>query len=214
MMKYTDKYWKMLMPYIKKSLNRRYGKAYTKGLVQKTDLVYRDMLNRADDIGADNPMASNTYECLLFLAVWKASDGRISVDGLREISVDVMSAPMLKMAGLFINGNKKNGIKRLRDMMLKNAAWLEKHPQYKDVSWDFNFDETRHKDGFYYHFTQCPLNNFARKEGYLEVLPVMCDIDHLTAKLMHLKLNREQTLAGGGSMCDYWFVGDKAENPQ
>ena len=69
MMKYTDKYWKMLMPYIKKSINRRYGKAYTKELVQKTDLVYRDMLNRADDIGADNPMASNTYECLLFLAV-------------------------------------------------------------------------------------------------------------------------------------------------
>lgn len=189
MMKYTDKYWKMLMPYIKKSINRCYGKAYTKELVQKTDLVYRDMLNHADDIGADNPMASNTYECLLFLAVWKASDGRISVDELREISVDVMSAPVLKMAGLFINGNKKSGMKRLRNMMLKNAAWLEKHPQY-------------------------PLNNFAKKEGYLEVLPVMCDIDHLTAKLMHLKLNREQTLAGGGSMCDYWFVGDKVKNPQ
>lgn len=74
-------------------------------------------------------------------------------------------------------------------MMLKNAAWLEKHTQY-------------------------PLNNFAKKEGYLEVLPVMCDIDHLMAKLMHLKLNREQTLAGGESMCDYWFVGDKVKNPQ
>ena len=65
-----------------------------------------------------------------------------------------------------------------------------------------------------YHFTQCPLNTFARREGYEEVLPVMCDIDHLTARLMHFKLHREQTLAGGGSVCDYWFVGDKVKNPR
>lgn len=214
MMEYTDKYWNMMMPYIKRSLKKRYGKEYTKSLIEKTDTVYRDMLCRADDVGADNPMASNIYECLLFLALWKAADGKITADELRGISVDVMSTPFFKLAGLFINGNKKSGIKRLRTMMEKNAAWLEKHPQYKEVSWDFNFDETKHRDGFYYHFTQCPLNTFARREGYLEILPVMCDIDHLTAKLMHIKLHREQTLAGGGKMCDYWFVGDRVKEPK
>lgn len=214
MMKYTDKYFRAMMPFIKKSLNRRYGKEYTKNLVKKTDEVYRDMLQRADDIGADNPMASNTYSCLVFLALWKAADGKISVDDLRKITMEMMSIPALKVVGLFINGNKKSGMKRLRAMMEKDAAWLEEHPQYKSVSWDFNFDETKHEDGFYYHFTQCPLNTFARREGYEEVLPVMCDIDHLTAKLMHLKLHREQTLASGGSVCDYWFVGDKMKHPR
>ena len=68
--------------------------------------------------------------------------------------------------------------------------------------------------GFYYYFTQCPLNTFARREGYLEVLPVMCDIDHITASLMHAKLNRKYTLASGGKVCDYWFVGDKMKNPK
>ena len=67
-----------------------------------------------------------------------------------------------------------------------------------------------HPEGFYYHFTRCPLNDFARREGYLEVLPVMCEIDLLTASLMHAKLIRRQTLASGGDMCDYWFVGDKS----
>lgn len=214
MIEYTDKYWKMLVPLLKKSLHKRYGKAYTKALLQKTDTEYRDMLQRADDIGADNPMASNTYECLIFLALWKAADGDISVDELRELSVEMMSAPALKLAGLFINGNKKSGIKRLRSMMEKNAKWLEEHPQYKEKSWDFNFDDTKHRDGFYYHFTQCPLNTFARKEGYLEVLPVMCDIDHVTAKLMHLTLHREHTLADGSDLCDYWFVGDKMKDPK
>lgn len=209
MMKYTNKYWNMIMPYVKKSLVKRYGKEYTETLVQKADTEYRDMLNRIDDIGADNPMASNIYECLAFLAVWKVSDGRISVDELREITVEVMSTPFFKLMGLYINGNKKSGMRRIRKMMEKDAAWLEQNPQYKEASWDFNFDETKHTEGFYYHFTQCPLNNFARKEGYLEVLPVMCEMDHLTAKLMHITLHREQTLASGGEMCDYWFVGDK-----
>lgn len=69
MIEYTDKYWKMIMPLVRKSLVKRFGKEETANLVQRTDAVYRDMLNRADDIGKDNPMASNLYECLLFLAV-------------------------------------------------------------------------------------------------------------------------------------------------
>lgn len=214
MMEYTNKYWNMIMPLLKKSLKRRYGKEYTSALIKKADLEYRDMLNRADDIGKDNPMASNTYECLLFLAVWKAADGKISTDDLREITREVLATPFLKLMGLFINANKQSGIRKIGAMMHKDAEWLEEHPQYKEFSWDFNFDEKKHRDGFYYHFTQCPLNTFARREGYLEVLPVMCDIDHMTAALMHAKLYREQTLAGGGTCCDYWFVGDKMKNPK
>lgn len=214
MMEYTDKYWKMVIPYVKKSVTKRYGKEYTTALMQKTHEEYKDMLRRIDDVGKDNPMASNIYECLIFLALWKAADGKISIDGLREISVEILSMPVLKLMGLFVNGNKASGVQRVRKMMEKDAQWLEQNPQYKKYSWDLNFDETKHKDGFYYHFTQCPLNNFARKEGYLEVLPVMCDIDYLTAKLMHFTLHREQTLAGGGTKCDYWFVGDKIKNPQ
>lgn len=106
MMEYTNKYWKMLMPLIKRSLTKRLGKEETAELIKKADTVYRDMLNRIDDVGKDNPMASNIYECLVFLAVWKASDGKITVDGLREITREIMSTPILKVAGLYINANK------------------------------------------------------------------------------------------------------------
>lgn len=214
MMEYTNKYWNMMIPLIRKSLKKRYGKAYTKELVKQTDEVYRDLLNRMEDIGKDNPMASNAYEALLFFAVWKASAGKITVDDLRAIADEVLSTPLLKVMGIMINANKPSGIKRIGDMMKRDAKWLEEHPQYKDVSWDFHFDETKHQDGFYYHFTQCPINTFARKEGFLEVLPVMCNIDFKTASLMHAKLHREHTLASGESVCDYWFVGDKAKNPK
>lgn len=208
-MEYTDKYWKMIIPLVKKDLVRRFGKEEAASLIQKTDVVYRDMLNRADDIGKDNPMASNLYEGLLFFALWEAADGKISVDDLREITRAVMQFPAMKLVGLFVNANR-SGLEKLEKRMHKNAEWLEVHPQYKGVSWDFNFDKTKHSEGFYYHFTRCPLNDFARREGYIEVLPVMCEIDLLSAELMHAKLIRKQTLASGGDCCDYWFVGDKS----
>lgn len=209
MMEYTDKYWKMIIPLVKKDIVKRFGKEGAASLIQKTDSVYRNMLNRADDIGKDNPMASNLYEGLLFLALWEAADGKISVDDLREITRAVMQFPAMKVVGLFVNANR-SGLEKLEKKMHKNAEWLEVHPQYKGVSWDFNFDKTKHSEGFYYHFTRCPLNDFARREGYLEVLPVMCEIDLLSAELMHAKLIRKQTLASGGECCDYWFVGDKS----
>lgn len=59
MMEYTSTYWNLFMPLIKPNLKKRYSKEYTKELVKKADVVYRDLLNRADDIGKDNPMAAN-----------------------------------------------------------------------------------------------------------------------------------------------------------
>ena len=47
MMEYTNKYWKMIMPLVKKSLVKRFGKEETALLVQKTDAIYREMLNRS-----------------------------------------------------------------------------------------------------------------------------------------------------------------------
>ncbi len=83
----------------------------------------------------------------------------------------------------------------------------------KDKTWDFNFDDSKHKDGNYYYFTRCPLNDFARKYGFLEVLPVCCDIDYITTEYSHGILHRDYTLASGGNICDYWIVPDQIKNP-
>lgn len=121
MMEYTSKYWNMLTPLIKRSLLKRYGKEETTQLLRKTNQIYRDLLRHADDIGKDNPMASNLYEGLIFLALWDASDRQISVDELRTISEEMMSFPLLKAMGLMINANKKSGMARIAKMMHKDA---------------------------------------------------------------------------------------------
>ncbi len=214
MLKYTCKYWIFLAPLVRKTLKKHYGKAFADKTMRKAKSEYRAMLDRVDDIGADNPMASNIYMSFVFFAVYKAANGKITIKALRMTAHEAMEWKPLRLMGIFVNANKSSGIRAIRKMMLKNAEWLEKHPEYKKVSWDFNFDESKYRDGYYYHFTQCPLNSFARREGMLDVLPVMCDMDFLTAGLMHAKLHRENTLAGGGKICDYWYVGDKVKNPK
>lgn len=214
MMEYTGNYWKILTMVSKGWLRRRYGKAYTRELLIKAHSEYREYLERADDIGGTaNPMAKNTYMCLVFIALWKAADGRISEQDLRDLTTSVMSIPILGLMYRSMNMNTPAGLRRVSDGLHRSAQWLHEHPEYQDLSWDFHFDETLHKDGLYYHFSQCPLNTIARKEGFLEILPVMCDVDHLTARLMHATLHREQTLATGGEICDYWFVGDQVRDP-
>lgn len=214
MMEYTDNYWKVLTMVSKSWLRRKYGRAYTKELLARADAEYRGYLERADDIGGTaNPMAKNTYMCLVFIALWKAADGRISEQDLRDLTRSIMSMPILALLYGKMNMNQPVGLQRVSEGLHRSARWLDEHPQYQNLSWDFHFDETLHQDGFYYHFTQCHLNTIARKEGFLEILPVMCDVDHLTARLMHAVLHREQTLATGGDKCDYWFVGDQVKDP-
>ncbi len=214
MLKYTGKYWAIILPLIKKSMRHDFGSDFVNETAAKAKPIYREMLREVDDVGADNPMASNVYECFVFLAVWKAAEGKITKEGLRKITRDVLSTPALRLMGVVMNANSPKSIEKFGAKMHANQDWLEAHPQYKAASWDFNFDETLHRDGFYYHFTHCPLNDYAHKHDMLDILPVMCDIDHMTAGLMHAKLHREHTLASGGPVCDYWFYGDKIREPK
>ena len=68
-------------------------------------------------------------------------------------------------------------LKKGDERMHKMQECADEHPEYKDKTWDFNFEEAKHEDGIYYHFTRCPLNDFARKNGFLEILSVCCEID-------------------------------------
>ena len=77
-------------------------------------------------------------------------------------------------------------------------------------TWDFHFDEHLHRDGFYYHFNHCPIADFCRKYGYEEINPVLCNIDHITARLVHGRLVRHHTLATDGPICDYLIRGDQS----
>ncbi|WP_211204388.1 L-2-amino-thiazoline-4-carboxylic acid hydrolase [Dialister invisus] len=200
--------------FLKKYLKEQYGKDVTKSTLKKAPAIYRDMLDKCDDIGSDNPMAGNIYMCFVFLAVWKAADGAIDPESYRTVVNKFMRSGIVSkfMGGKDINN--PDDFKKMKDKFHAMQDWADAHPEYKEKTWDFNFDDKKHRDGSYYHFTRCPLNNFAREYGFLEVLPICCDIDYITTEYSHGVLYRDYTLASGGDICDYWIVPDKVENPE
>ena len=61
-----------------------------------------------------------------------------------------------------------------------------------------------------YSFTQCPNAEFAKRHHMEDVLPVMCNCDHIAMQKLHATLIREGTCVSS-NCCDYCIVGD--QNP-
>ncbi len=214
MMKYKGTYLRLFSFMLNKFLKEQYGLEVTRKALKGSKAVYRTMLEKVDDIGSDNPMAKNIYMCFVFLAIWDAADGAIDVESFGTVIKRFMKSSMVSKIMSGSDLNRPEDMQKAKDKFHAMQAWADAHPQYKDKTWDFNFDETKHKDGSYYHFTRCPLEKFARENGYLEVLPVCCEIDYLLTEASHGVLHRDYTLATGGEICDYWIVPDQIKNPQ
>ena len=90
MMPYKGTYLRLFSLLLRKPMTKEYGKA-----LKAAPAIYRRMLEKTDDIGADNPMAGNVYMCFVFLAIWKAAEGAISPESLRRVTKAFMARPIV-----------------------------------------------------------------------------------------------------------------------
>ena len=203
----------MMTPFIKRVLKTKYGNKDVKTIVGNAKTEYRKLLNKADDIGSKNPMASNLYMCLLFFSFMQGSNGKISAEDLKDIMRITLSDPIV----LKLMGNKDfndpKELNKFKEHIHKNSDWAELHRKEYPETWKFNFDDS-HQDGFYYYFTKCPIAKFFKDNNLEEITPIFCELDHLTIKTRKAKLLRDKTLANGDDMCDFWIVGDKVKDPK
>ena len=203
----------MMTPFIKRALKTKYSKKDVKTIVGNAKTEYRKLLNKADDIGSKNPMASNLYMCLLFFSFMQGSNGKISTEDLKDIMRITLSDPIV----LKLMGNKDfndpKELNKFKEHIHKNSDWAELHRKEYPETWKFNFDDS-HQDGFYYYFTKCPIAKFFKDNNLEEITPIFCELDHLTIKTRKAKLLRDKTLANGDDMCDFWIVGDKVKDPK
>ncbi len=84
-MKYNGFYFWMFRSPMKKVLAEEYGKAYARETMKKSKGVYRALVEQADDIGDDNPMAYNELFALAFVAPYVASGKKIPPKTVQEM---------------------------------------------------------------------------------------------------------------------------------
>lgn len=84
-MKYNGFYFWMFQSPMKKVLTERYNKACAAEVMRKSKRVYREIVERADDIGDDNPMVYNELFALAFVAPYLASGKKIPPETVQEM---------------------------------------------------------------------------------------------------------------------------------
>ena len=84
-MKYNGFYFWMFKSPMKKVLTEKYGKVYASETMKKSRKVYRELVEEADDIGDDNPMAYNELFALTFVAPYIASGRKIPPETVQEM---------------------------------------------------------------------------------------------------------------------------------
>lgn len=190
---------------------QKYFPGEEKKLLAEADRIFDGFKKETPAIGGKkNMLAGNLDMAMAFFAFYEASDRRVTGE------------QVLEMAGWMTEG--LSFAKRIVDF---NRPWVAKLmykvyvPYAKKVAknkangkwgnaWGVVVNPEGYTEGCSFHLVGCPLVDFAKKHGYMDIMPYLCETDHITAALMNAKLLRKYTVATGADHCDYWYVGSKS----
>ena len=185
-------------------------------IIKKADELFPELYAKAPDIGgSENMMAYNLDMFLIAVSFYEASDHRIDGNAIGEIAQDVYGR--LRFLRLFVNLNRKGTMKFFRRLMYKKYVPYAKLVEDKlsrgqwGNTWRIRVNPDDTSEGVRFDLVGCPLADYARANGYMDLLPHLCATDHVIPKLIHAKLIRTHTCALGSDSCDYWYVGDESE---
>ena len=186
------------------------------GIIKKADELFPELYAKAPDIGgSENMMAYNLDMFLIAVSFYEASDHRIDGNAIGEIAQDVYGR--LKFLRCFVNLNRKGTMKFFRRLMYKKYVPYARLVEDKlsrgewGNTWRIRVNQDDTSEGVRFDLVGCPLADYARANGYMDLLPYLCATDHVIPKLIHAKLIRTHTCALGSDSCDYWYVGDESE---
>ena len=208
-MKYNGFYFWMFKGSMKQVPAEKYNKAYAAQIMKQSRQVYRQLVEQADDIGDDNPMAYNELFALAFVAPYIASGKKIPPETVQEM----MRRSLYHIRWYFARTdlNTARGKAENKKSIVKYVRWYtpEKARQYP-TSFQVDFVGQPYEGACYYRITRCPICAYAEKLGVRELMPLFCDLDEEMIALQHGVLHRTQMIAGGEDCCDYFITGDKA----
>lgn len=153
------------------------------------------LMRRAPDLGGkENALANNLDMFILFLSYYEASNHRMDGAAIDEIIADIYKR--LKFLNVVMNINRPRFLAILRKHLYKSYqeyADKVKEKQKQGLwldTWGMIVDPNHTDEGIAFTLVGCPLAEYAKKYGYMELMPHMCALDHAYAKIMHARLIR------------------------
>ncbi len=192
---------------VRKLLHRYYDEKTAADLWEKIQLQYCEYL-RDEPAMAGAKITASIYDPILIFAWYAVVPDK---PALEEIQQDVYDCFMgsFDLLGRVFDLNRKAD-NRLAGRIFKKTSDIREEEIVKfPASFRMGgFDYDKENGVVRYSFTQCPNAEFAKRHHMEDVLPVMCNCDHLAMQKLHATLIREGTCCTA-ACCDYCIIGDR-----
>ncbi|MBR3642518.1 MAG: L-2-amino-thiazoline-4-carboxylic acid hydrolase [Parasporobacterium sp.] len=188
-------------------LHRYYDEQTTKSLWEKIQLQYCEFLKEEPALGGVK-ITTSIYDPILIFAWYKVIPDK---PALEDVQQDVFKSFMgsFETLGKIFNLNRRLDNRLAGRIFQKTSDIRVKEIGQYPASFrigHYSYDDE--KGIIRYNFTQCPNAEFAKRHHMENVLPLMCNCDHLAMQKLHAVLIREGTCVTG-DCCDYCVVGDR-----
>lgn len=192
---------------VQKLLHRYYDEQTAARLWEKVQLKYCEYLKDEPAL-AGLKITTSIYDPILIFAWYAVVPDK---PALEEVQQDIYRSffGSFGVMGKVFNLNRKPDNRLAASIFQKaNDIRVEEIKKFPE-SFRMGCCAYEKEDGVIrYSFIQCPNAEFAKRHHMEDVLPVLCNCDHLAMQAIHASLIREGTCVTS-DCCDYCIVGDR-----
>ena len=202
-------YTKKAKKCVQKLLRRYYDEQTAAELWEKIQLQYCEYLKDEPAL-AGSKITVSIYDPILIFAWYAVVPDKPPIEDIQQDVYDCFMSSF-DLLGRIFNLNRKPD-NRLAGRIFKQTSDIRTE-EIKKFPGSFRmggFEYDKENCVVRYSFTQCPNAEFAKRHQMEDVLPVMCNCDHLAMQKLHAVLIREGTCCSA-ACCDYCIAGD--QNP-
>lgn len=133
----------------------------------------------------------------------------------RSERMDCSLAKMTRIPGFkglqgIANANR-GYVRRILDLAFRSTAKSKYNcDHHQPTGYIMKVEPYDKEKGPRYIFERCPITEFAKEHGYLDIMPAFCNSDYPAMDMIHAHLIRRYTCANA-DICDYRIVGDESE---
>ncbi len=194
---------------VQKLLRRYYDEKTAAKLWEKIQLQYCEYLKDEPAL-VGSKITVSIYDPILIFAWYAVIPDKPPLEDIQQDVYDCFMGSFDTLGRIF-NLNRKAD-NRLAGKIFRKTSDIRKK-EIKKFPGSFRmggYDYDEDNGIIRYSFTQCPNAEFAKRHHKEDVLPVMCNCDHMAMQKLHATLIRKGTYCTG-ACCDYCIVDD--QNP-
>ena len=171
---------------------------------EQVQLRYAELLSKwRTDLGGKKNFhngVGGTYDCIAIMCFYDVCRDVVTFREMEEIEENLILPSFRKLR--FVDINKPFWKK----LMYRAFSTAQKHcDTWHDYEMVAPYENSK---PIYYEFTTCPAAEFAKRFGFADIMPALCNVDYASMELLHAKLVRTTTCVDG-CRCDYTICGDK-----